>query len=125
MPKQVLFNDEGARPAPRNQRDGLGVKATGPQGPQRDHRQEVRQPTITKDGVTVAKEIELKDTFENMGARYAQEVAPRLRHRRRRDTTATVLGQPSCARASRTSPRGPIDGPQARDQQAVTWWSVS
>ena len=42
-------------------------------------------PRITKDGVTVAKEIELEDKFENMGAQMVKEVAKQdFRHRRRR-----------------------------------------
>ena len=42
-------------------------------------------PTVTKDGVTVAKEIELEDKFENMGAQMVKEVASQdLRRRRRR-----------------------------------------
>ena len=40
-------------------------------------------PTITKDGVTVAKEIELKDTLENMGAQMVREVASQDQRRRR------------------------------------------
>ncbi|HUH50346.1 MAG TPA: chaperonin GroEL [Mycoplana sp.] len=51
-------------------------------------------PRITKDGVTVAKEIELKDKFENMGARMLQAVASRTHdHAGDGTTTATVLAQ--------------------------------
>src|SRR5436190_7949002 len=51
-------------------------------------------PTITKDGVSVAKEIELKDKFENMGAQMLKEVASRTSDEAGDGTTtATVLGQ--------------------------------
>ena len=40
-------------------------------------------PTVTKDGVTVAKEIELEDHFENMGAQMVKEVAAKTSDRRR------------------------------------------
>jgi chaperonin GroEL len=64
------------------------------QGPQRRDRQELRRPRITKDGVTVAKEIELKDKFENMGAQMLREVAARpTTLAGDGTTTATVLAQ--------------------------------
>ena len=51
-------------------------------------------PTITKDGVTVAKEIELKDKFENMGAQMVKEVASKANDEAGDGTTtATVLAQ--------------------------------
>src|SRR6056297_546984 len=51
-------------------------------------------PRITKDGVTVAKEIELKDKFENMGAQMLREVASKTNDLAGDGTTtATVLGQ--------------------------------
>ena len=51
-------------------------------------------PTITKDGVTVAKEIELKDKFENMGAQMVKEVASKTSDvAGDGTTTATVLAQ--------------------------------
>src|SRR5690242_19440095 len=51
-------------------------------------------PTITKDGVTVAKEIELKDTLENMGAQMVREVASKTSDvAGDGTTTATVLAQ--------------------------------
>jgi chaperonin GroEL len=53
-------------------------------------------PTITKDGVSVAKEIELKDKFENMGAQMVKEVASDLGRRRRRHHHGTVLAQSIC-----------------------------
>src|SRR5216684_8818562 len=51
-------------------------------------------PTITKDGVTVAKEIELKDKYENMGAQMVREVAIKTNDKAGDGTTtATVLAQ--------------------------------
>ena len=62
-------------------------------------------PRITKDGVTVAKEIELEDKFENMGAQMVREVASKTN-----DMPATApppprfWPRPSCAKAPSTSP---------------------
>ena len=54
------------------------VKATlGPKGRNVVLEKSYGAPTITKDGVSVAKEIELSDKFENMGAQMVKEVAPR------------------------------------------------
>ena len=64
-------------------------------------------PRITKDGVTVAKEIELSDKFENMGAQMVKEVAARPARSRvtaRRPRRSWLM--PSCGRASRRSPQG-------------------
>ena len=71
------------------------VKVTlGPQGPQRGARALVRRPTVTKDGVSVAKEIELKDKLQNMGAQMVKEVASKTSDNAGDGTTtATVLAQ--------------------------------
>ena len=62
-----------------------------PEGSQRRHRE---APTVTKDGVTVAKEIELEDKFENMGAQMVKEVASKTSDvAGDGTTTATVLAQ--------------------------------
>ena len=63
-------------------------------------------PRITKDGVTVAKEIELEDKFENMGAQMVREVAPEdQRHGRRRHHHRDRAGRRrSCAKAPSRSP---------------------
>src|SRR3974390_860134 len=54
-------------------------------------------PTITKDGVSVAKEVELKDKFENMGAQMVKEVASKTSDvAGDGTTTATVLAQSIC-----------------------------
>ena len=70
------------------------VKVTGPEGPQMWCWTAAWFPTITKDGVSVAKEIELKDKFENMGAQMVKEVASKTNDiAGDGTTTATVLAQ--------------------------------
>ena len=61
-------------------------------------------PLITNDGVTIAKEIELEDHFENMGAKLVSEVASKTNDiAGDGTTTATVLTQRSSAKESKTS----------------------
>jgi chaperonin GroEL len=71
------------------------VKATlGPKGRNVVLEKSFGAPTITKDGVSVAKEIELADKFENMGAQMVKEVASRTSDNAGDGTTtATVLAQ--------------------------------
>ena len=71
------------------------VKATlGPKGRNAVLDKSFGAPTITKDGVSVAKEIELKDKFENMGAQLVKEVASNTSDEAGDGTTtATVLAQ--------------------------------
>jgi chaperonin GroEL len=94
MAKQLLF-DEAAR---RSILEGVtilsdAVKATlGPKGRNALLDKKFGAPTITKDGVTVAKEIELKDPYENMGAQLVREVASKTSDvAGDGTTTATVL----------------------------------
>src|SRR5574339_476076 len=77
MPKQVMFSDEGRAALLRGVNIlAAAVKATmGPKGRNVVIDKKFGSPTITKDGVTVAKEIELKDALENMGAQMVREVA--------------------------------------------------
>jgi chaperonin GroEL len=96
MPKQVLFNDEGRAALLRGINVmASAVKATmGPKGRNVIIDKKFGSPTITKDGVTVAKEIELKDPFENMGAQMLKEVASKTSDiAGDGTTTATVLAQ--------------------------------
>ena len=75
--KQLQF-DESARHALLRGIEKLAraVKATlGPSGRNVILDKKFGSPTITKDGVTVAKEIELEDPYENMGAQLVREVA--------------------------------------------------
>ena len=73
-------------------------------------------PTVTKDGVTVAKEIELEDKFENMGAQMVKEVASKTSDvAGDGTTTATVLAQAIYREGLQDGGRGAQpDGPQAR-----------
>src|ERR1700687_966220 len=77
MPKQILFSDEGRAALLRGVSImASAVKATmGPKGRNGVIDKKFGSPTITKDGVTVAKEIELKDNYEDMGAQMIKEVA--------------------------------------------------
>src|SRR5881398_2180160 len=96
MPKQLKF-DEEARASLLKGVNILAeaVKATlGPKGRNVVIDKKFGSPTITKDGVTVAKEIELKDPYENMGAQMLKEVASKTSDiAGDGTTTATVLAQ--------------------------------
>jgi chaperonin GroEL len=96
MPKQLLLKEE-ARAALLRGVDVMAhaVKVTlGPKGRNVVIDKKFGSPTITKDGVTVAKEIELKDPFENMGAQMIKEVASKTSDiAGDGTTTATVLAQ--------------------------------
>jgi chaperonin GroEL len=94
MPKQILFSDEGRAALLRGVNImAAAVKATmGPKGRNVVIDKKFGSPTITKDGVTVAKEIELKDGYEDMGAQMIKEVASKTSDiAGDGTTTATVL----------------------------------
>src|SRR3954465_6976874 len=96
MAKDITFNIE-ARDALKRGVDALAnaVKVTlGPKGRNVIIDKKFGAPSITKDGVTVAKEIELKDPVENMGAQLLKEVASKTADiAGDGTTTATVLAQ--------------------------------
>src|SRR3979490_174776 len=96
MPKQITYGDQ-SRQAILKGIDQLAnaVKVTlGPKGRNVILDKKFGSPTITKDGVTVAKEIELKDPIENMGAQMVKEVASKTADvAGDGTTTATVLAQ--------------------------------
>jgi chaperonin GroEL len=96
MAKQLLFNEEARRSILRGvEQLAKAVKATlGPKGRNAVLDKKFGSPTITKDGVTVAKEIDLKDPFENMGAQMVKEVAEKTSDLAGDGTTtATVLAE--------------------------------
>ena len=77
MAKMIAFDQE-ARDAMRRGISKLAraVKTTlGPKGRNVILQKSFGSPTVTKDGVTVAKEVDLEDTYENMGAQMVREVA--------------------------------------------------
>lgn len=96
MAKQFLF-DENARNALKRGADKLAdsVKITlGPKGRNVVLEKKYGSPTITNDGVTIAREIEVEDPFENMGAQFVKEVATKTNDiAGDGTTTATVLAQ--------------------------------
>ncbi|HWQ28831.1 MAG TPA: chaperonin GroEL [Dehalococcoidia bacterium] len=96
MAKQLLF-DEQARHALKEGIDALAdaVKITlGPKGRNVVLDKKFGAPTITNDGVTIAKEIEIEDPFVNIGAQLAKEIASKTNDiAGDGTTTATVLGQ--------------------------------
>jgi len=96
MAKQIIF-DSAARTALKRGVDQLAdtVKVTlGPKGRNVIIEKKFGAPTVTKDGVTVAKEIELEDRIENVGAQMVKEVASKTSDvAGDGTTTATVLAQ--------------------------------
>ena len=96
MAKQILYGEEARRSLQRGV-DQLAdtVKVTlGPKGRNVVLDKKFGTPLITNDGVTIAKEIELEDAFENMGAQLVTEVATKTNDLAGDGTTtATVLAQ--------------------------------
>ena len=117
MSKEIKFNSD-ARELLKQGVDQLAntVKVTlGPKGRNVVIEKKFGAPQITKDGVTVAKEIELEDKFQNTGAQLVKSVASKTGDDAGDGTTtATILtqrGSPQC------SCRSQPDGPQARHRQ--------
>ncbi|MCQ2174224.1 MAG: chaperonin GroEL [Bacteroidales bacterium] len=96
MAKEIQFNAD-VRSKMKNGADALAnaVKVTlGPKGRNVVIAKKFGAPSVTKDGVTVAKEVELSDSFENMGAQMVKEVASKTNEQAGDGTTtATVLAQ--------------------------------
>ena len=94
--KQLLFNDEARRQLLSGvEQLSAAVKATlGPRGRNVVLDKKFGSPTITKDGVSVAKEVELANPFQNMGAQMVREVASKTSDiAGDGTTTATVLAE--------------------------------
>ncbi len=96
MAKQLIFNDDARRKLLIGiEKLSEAVKATlGPKGRNVVIDKSFGSPTVTKDGVSVAKEIELEDAYENMGAQMVKEVASKTSDiAGDGTTTATVLAE--------------------------------
>ncbi len=125
MAKQLLF-DEKARQALISGVDQLAntVKITlGPKGRYVVLSKSYGSPVITNDGVTIAKEIELKDPYENMGAKLVQEVAIKTQDvAGDGTTTATLLAQAILHRGMRNITIGanPIEVKRGIDKATET-----
>ncbi len=93
MPKQLLFGEEARRGLKRGI-DTLAkavITTLGPKGRNVALDKKWGAPTITHDGVTVAKEIELKDPYENMGAQLLKEAATKTNDIAGDGTTTATL----------------------------------
>jgi chaperonin GroEL len=96
MAKQIVYGEQARQAVLRgiNQLADAVKVTLGPRGRNVILSKSYGSPTITKDGVTVAKEIDLKDPLENMGAQMAREVASKTSDLAGDGTTtATVLAQ--------------------------------
>ncbi|MEG1160168.1 MAG: TCP-1/cpn60 chaperonin family protein, partial [Acidaminococcaceae bacterium] len=96
MAKQIIFNEEARRALERGVNAlADAVKVTlGPKGRNVVLEKKFGAPSITNDGVTIARDIELEDAFENMGAQLVKEVATKTNDvAGDGTTTATILAQ--------------------------------
>ena len=124
MSKQIIFNTD-ARAALKRGVDALAdaVKVTlGPKGRNVIIEKKFGAPTITKDGVTVAKEIELEDKIENLGAQMLKEVASKTSDvAGDGTTTATVLAQAIVAAGLKnvTAGANPMDLKRGIDKAVI------
>ena len=121
MAKQIVYSENSRQAILRGVNQlADAVKVTlGPKGRNVVLEKKFGGPNITKDGVTVAKEIELKDPLENMGAQMVREVASktsrcgRRRHHHRHHPGAVDLPRRREGRCRRRQP----DGPEARHRE--------
>src|SRR5438552_8174043 len=96
MPKQLVFTEDARKSLKRGvDQMANAVKTTlGPKGRNVAVDKKFGAPTVTHDGVTVAREVELEDPFENMGAQLLKEAATKTNDiAGDGTTTATVLAQ--------------------------------
>jgi chaperonin GroEL len=123
--KEVRFSDDSRQRMFRGVNIlANAVKATlGPKGRNAVLEKSFGAPTVTKDGVSVAKEIELKDKFENMGAQMVKEVASNTSDEAGDGTTtATVLAQAIIREGLKavSSGRNPMDIKRGVDKAVHT-----
>src|SRR3982074_1834296 len=122
--KEVRFSDDARQRMFRGVNVlANAVKATlGPKGRNAVLEKSYGAPTVTKDGVSVAKEIELKDKFENMGAQMVKEVASNTSEEAGDGTTtATVLAQAIMREGLKavSSGRNPMDLKRGIDKAVI------
>ncbi len=93
MAKQLLFDEEGRRALKRGvDKMADSVKVTiGPKGRYALLDKKFGAPTITNDGVTIARDIELEDPYENMGAQLLEEVATKTNDVAGDGTTTSIV----------------------------------
>jgi chaperonin GroEL len=123
--KEVRFSDDARQRMLRGVNVlANAVKATlGPKGRNAVLEKSFGAPTVTKDGVSVAKEIELKDKFENMGAQMVKEVASNTSDEAGDGTTtATVLAQAIIREGLKavSAGRNPMDIKRGIDKGVIT-----
>jgi chaperonin GroEL len=123
--KEVRFSDDARQRMFRGVNIlANAVKATlGPKGRNAVLEKSFGAPTVTKDGVSVAKEIELKDKFENMGAQMVKEVASHTSDEAGDGTTtATVLAQAIIREGLKavSAGRNPMDIKRGIDKGVIT-----
>ena len=119
--KQIIFNVDARRKLERGVNIvAEAVKTTlGPKGRNVVIEKKFGAPTITKDGVTVAKEIELEDPYENMGAQLCKEVASKTNDVAGDGTTTATCPRPGDRqrRPQERHCRRQPDLPEARHRQ--------
>ena len=120
MAKQVIHGEESRAAILRGVNQlADAVKVTlGPKGRNVVIDKKFGSPTITKDGVTVAKEIELKDTLENMGAQMVREVASKTSDVAG-DGTTTATNSSSCERTRSSASSTAQEKQRSSDQLSV------
>ena len=120
MAKQIVYGEQSRQAILRGVNQlADAVKVTlGPKGRNVVLDKKFGSPTITKDGVTVAKEIDLKDPLENMGAQMVREVASKTSDiAGDGTTTATVLAQAIFRGREERRRRRQPDGAEARHRE--------
>ncbi len=121
MAKIIKFDDEARRALESGVNQlANAVKVTlGPKGRNVVLDKKFGAPTITNDGVSIAREIELEDPFENMGAQLVKEVATKTNDvAGDGTTTATVLAQALIKEGLRNVAAGANPGTQARHRSS-------
>ena len=121
MAKQLLFEEEARRSLKRGvDKMADAVKVTlGPRGRYALLDKKFGAPTITNDGVTIARDIELEDPYENMGAQLLEEVATKTNDVAGDGTTTSIVlgpGHHHRGPEERHRRREP-DGPEARHRE--------